>query len=313
MELWAAVAVLAVGLFVLDRGAGWLVEGSSALATLARVSPLVIGLTIVAYGTSLPELAASSMASLKGDSGISIGNVVGSNIANLLLILGAAAVVRPINVSRQVVTRESVIMVGAAVLVLALATFGEIGRAAGVVLLVAFAAYIGYFVRDALRGAREYVGGSPVQARFTRGVSVVLVGGGLASVLLGALLMVEGAISVAHRTGVPSSIIGLTIVAVGTSLPELATSLKAAHRGEGDIAIGNVVGSNVFNSLLVLGVAAVIYPLSVDGGLLLDMAIMVLVSVAVIPLFWTGLRLSRREGVAMLAAYVFYILYLAMR
>lgn len=313
MELWAAVAVFAIGLFVLDRGAGWLVEGSTALAALARVSPLLIGLTIVAYGTSLPEFAASSMASLKGDPGISLGNVVGSNIANLLLILGAAAVIRPINVSRQVVTRESVIMVAAAALMLGLSLLGELGRAAGVVLLVAFAAYIAYFVRDALRVARQTEGGQPARARFPRGVALVLVGGGLACVLLGALLMVEGAISMANHTGIPSTVIGLTIVAIGTSLPELATSLKAAHRGEADIAIGNVVGSNVFNSLLILGVAAVILPLRVDGSILQDMTIMVLVSAAVIPLFWTGLVLSRREGAVMLASYVVYILYLALR
>ncbi len=130
---------------------------------------------------------------------------------------------------------------------------------------------------------------------------------------MGALLMVEGAISMAHHTGIPSAVIGLTIVAIGTSLPELATSIKAAHRGEGDIAIGNVVGSNVFNSLLILGVAAVILPLRVDGGLIVDVAIMVAVSAAVIPLFWTGLVLSRREGAVMLAGYVVYILYIALR
>jgi len=295
-----------VSLAFLNKGADWLVEGASSLATIARVSPLIIGLTIVAFGTSLPELAVSVTASLEGDAGISVGNVVGSNIANILLILGLSALVRPIACSVQVTTRDSLVMVASAVLLVVLAVDGGIGRLDAAILLVAFIAYMVHFSLEARRQHEEASDLPVPEGTEGRGVSTIKTVG---VVLISSTVLVLTAIFLAQEVNIPTEIIGLSIVAVGTSVPELATSVVAAREGKADISIGNVVGSNIFNSLLVLGAAGAIRALTVESFMWLDMAIMLGVSAMLVPLLRSGMVLSRREGVAMLAGYALYMTY----
>jgi cation:H+ antiporter len=311
VEVLLALAGVALGLVLLNKGADWMVEGSSALATIARVSPLLIGLTIVAFGTSLPELSVSVTASLEGDAGISLGNVVGSNIANVLLVLGIAALLRPFDVSLEVVNRQAVLMAASAVLVLLVALDGEVSRLDALVLMVAFSLWLGHFIRDARRAAREAGGASDPEHRAP--VATVKTVGGLVIVLVSAAVLVRSAIDLAGGLGVPTELLGLTVVAVGTSVPELVTSVKAARSGESDLSVGNVLGSNIFNGLCILGVAAAIHPLATGEDVTLDLVLMVAVSLVLVPMLWTGRVLSRREGAVMLAAYAAYVTYLYFR
>ena len=311
MDVLLALAGVIFGLVLLNKGADWLVEGASSLAALARISPLLIGLTIVAFGTSLPELSVSVTASLEGDAGITFGNVVGSNIANILLVLGLAALLRPIDVSMKVVHRQSALMAVSAVLVLLVAIDGTVSRLDALVLLAAFSLWLGHFIQDARRAAKEAGGTSDPEHKAP--VATVKTVGGLLVVLLSAAVLVGSAIDLAGGLGVPTVLIGLTVVAVGTSLPELVTTVKASRRDESDLSVGNVLGSNVFNVLFVLGVAAAIHPLSLGQEVRFDLVLMVAASVVLVPLLYTGRVLSRREGVLMLAAYVVYIVYLYFR
>ena len=309
MEVLIALAALVVSLVFLNKGADWLVEGASSLATIARVSPLIIGLTIVAFGTSLPELAVSVTASLEGDAGISVGNVVGSNIANILLILGISAMVRPISCSVQVSTRDSLVMVASAVLLVILAMDGGIGRLDAVILLFAFIAYMVHFSMEARRQHEEGSELPVPEGTEGRGVSSVKTVGGLVIVLISSAVLVLTAMYIAREVNVPTEIIGLSIVAFGTSVPELATSVVASREGKADLCLGNVVGSNIFNTLLVLGAAGAIRALTVESFMWLDMAIMLGVSTMLVPLLRSGMVLSRREGVVMLAGYALYLVY----
>ena len=311
MDVLLALAGVVVGLVLLNKGADWLVEGASSLAALARISPLLIGLTIVAFGTSLPELSVSVTASLEGDAGITLGNLVGSNIANILLVLGLAAFLRPIDVSMKVVHRQSVLMAASAVLVLLVAMDGTVSRLDALVLLAAFCLWLGHFIQDARRAAKKAGGTSDPEHKAP--VATVKTIGGLLVVLLSAAVLVSSAIDLAGGLGVPTVLIGLTVVAIGTSLPELVTTVKASRRDESDLSVGNVLGSNVFNSLFVLGVAAAIQPLSLGQDVRFDLVLMVAASVALVPLLYTGRVLSRREGAVMLGAYVVYVVYLYLR
>jgi cation:H+ antiporter len=309
VEVLLALAALIVSLVLLNKGADWLVEGASSLATIARVSPLIIGLTIVAFGTSLPELSVSVTASLEGDAGISVGNVVGSNIANILLILGISTIVSPVACSSRFRTRDSLAMLASAVLLVVLSADGGLGRVDAAILLLAFSAYMVHFTWQA-KQQREEARHLPVpEDTEGRGVSSVKTVGGLVLVLVSSVVLVTTASFIAREVNVPTEIIGLSIVAIGTSIPELATSVVAAREGKADISIGNVVGSNIFNTLLVLGAAAAIRGLAVESFMWLDMAIMLGVSAAMIPVLRSGLRLGRREGVVMLAGYALYMAY----
>ncbi len=309
VEVIIALAALVVALALLNKGADWLVEGASSLATIARVSPLIIGLTIVAFGTSLPELSVSVTASLEGDAGISVGNVVGSNIANILLILGLSALVRPVTTSVEVSTRDSLVMVASAVLLVVLSADGGIGRLDAAILLVAFTAYMVHFAKEARKQHEEGRDLPVPEGTEGKGISSVKTVGGLVVVLLSSVVLVITAIFIAEEVNVPTEIIGLSIVAVGTSVPELATSVVAAREGHSDISIGNVVGSNIFNTLLVLGVAAAIRGLAVESFMWIDVAIMVGVSAMMVPVLRCGMTISRREGAAMLAGYALYMAY----
>jgi cation:H+ antiporter len=300
------------GFFFLWKGADWLVEGAASIALAAKVSTIVVGITVVAFGTSLPEMAVSLAASVKGEPEITLGNVIGSNIANILLVLGLAAVIKPLKVERKVVTRDTMLVLGSGVLILLLSLTGSLTRVHGLILLAAFVGYLAYYVRDAIRHKRhEDIGVEDFHPQ----KSVVMLVGGIICILVGSDILVESAVYIAESFGISPAIIGLTMIAVGTSLPELATSAVASKKGESDISIGNVLGSNVFNGLLVLGLAAFLFvgSIPVDPEFLWDLALMTVVCLFLVPTLWTGHTLTRQEGAFMLVIYVVYIASLAYR
>lgn len=316
--------IMISGLAVLLVGAEILVRGASRLASLLGISPLVIGLTVVAYGTSAPEMAVSALASRAGQADLALGNVVGSNICNVLLILGASALIVPLVVDQKLVRVEVPLMIGTSVLTLFFALDGVIGALEGTVLLVGAAAYTGFVIvqsrRESARIAEEYsreFGGISISAgpgQALRNGAFVLVG--LGFLIFGSRWFVDGASDLARAIGVSELIIGLTVVAIGTSMPELVTSIVAAVRGERDIAVGNVVGSNIFNILAVLGLAALIAPkgIAVSPGILsFDIPVMIAVAVACLPIFFTGHRIDRWEGTVFLLYYVLFLTYLVLK
>ncbi|MDI6859903.1 MAG: calcium/sodium antiporter [Methanocellales archaeon] len=301
--LWFQILLFATGLILLVEGADFLVKGSSRTASMFGIPPLVIGLTIVACGTSLPELTVSLTASLSGVNDIAIGNIIGSNIANICLILGVSALIRPLNVRLGVVRREMPMMLGAMLAMLIMSFDGRIGRLDGMILLICFVAYVTYFVRDVLRSNQR----SEV-AQTKLWYNALMVIGGLLAALIGARLLVNSAVVIARTLGITEAVIGLSLVALGTSLPELMTSAMASLRGRSDIAIGNVLGSNLFNILLVIGICAAIIPLT--SNMLIDLIVMCLAGLIVVLLFWSGLTLTRGEGALLLGAYGIYLAYL---
>jgi cation:H+ antiporter len=309
--------LLAVGLIILVFGAELLVRGASALAVSVGISPLVVGLTVVAFGTSSPELAVSVLAAWKGQAGIALGNVVGSNICNVLLILGLSAVVAPLVVARQVVRLEVPIMIGTSLLLILFALDGAIVHWEGALLFAGVIGYTFWTIRRSRRELREQA--EPAAAETpqvsSRSRQLVEIVGGLILLGIGSKLLVDGAVTIAHYLGVSDLIIGLTIIAVGTSLPELATSVLASWRGQRDIAVGNVVGSNIFNILAVLGLSTLVAPgeLSVPpAALTFDLPIMLAVAVACLPIFMAGHRINRWEGLLFLGYYGVYVLFLVL-
>ena len=302
--------LLLLGLAILVAGAELLVRGAVTLAEAARISPLVIGLTVVAFGTSAPELAVSSVSSLKGDAAIALGNVVGSNIFNVLLILGISAVIVPLSVSSQLVRFDVPIMIAASIVVWLAAYDGAIGRWEGGCMLAAFLFYTGWLIRAGRKESKpiDLAAETPVSRRkLFANLGLLLVGLGL--LVFGADLLVNSATVIARQFGVSDLVIGLTIVAAGTSLPELATSIVAAMRGQRDIAVGNIVGSNVFNLLMVLATASVLGTSGVSVSttvLWFDLAVMVYVAVLCWPIFLSHAVVSRGEGIVMLVLYLMY-------
>lgn len=317
-------ALLLVGLVLLVVGAEALVRGASRIAAVLGISPLVIGLTIVAYGTSSPELAVNIQASLAGQSDIAIGNVVGSNIFNVLFILGVSALVSPLLVAQQLIRLDVPIMIGVSCLMLLFSLDGNIGTSDGVILFLGAVSYTAFLIyqsrqeKDAAvqdEYAKEY-GAQPTRSLSTWLVNLALVVGGLGLLLAGSRLLVDSAIVIAQAIGVSELVIGLTIVAAGTSLPELATSVIASMRGERDIAVGNVVGSNIFNILAIIGLSGIISPNGIPvlpAAIRFDIPIMIAVAIACLPIFFTGNLISRREGILFLAYYGVYTLYLILR
>lgn len=308
-----------VGLVVLTLGADLLVRGASALASRAGVPPLVVGLTVVALGTSAPEIAVSLDAAMGGRGDVALGNVVGSNIFNVLFILGASALAAPLVVKSQLVRLDVPVMVGVSALPLLLGFDGVISRGNGIALLLLLGAYVAVLATLARRGeAPEAVAADAVDAAAPASSSPLLdlafALGGLVLLVLGADALVEGATALARAAGVSELVVGLTVVAAGTSLPELATSLVASLRGQRDLAVGNVVGSNIFNVLAVLGAgAAVSGGLEVAPGLLrFDFPVMLAVGIACLPVFMTGAAITRVEGAVFLAYYLLYAIYLGL-
>lgn len=307
---------LAIGLGLLAAGAELLVRGASRLARAAGVSPLVIGLTVVAYGTSTPELTVSVQAAWRGAADLAVGNVVGSNIFNVLLILGVSALAAPLVVAAQIIRREVPIMIAVSVGLLVLALDGQLSRGDGTLLLGGIVAYTVLSIRASRRERAavqaEFAGALPGAAGGALG-SVALVAAGLALLVVGTGSVVDNAVVVARSLGVSELVIGLTLVAGGTSLPELATSVLAAVRGQRDIAVGNIVGSNIYNILAILGAASLVAPVSVShAALWFDIPVMIAVALACLPIFLSHARITRSEGVCFLAAYAAYITYLAL-
>ncbi len=318
-----SIVLLVVGLVMLTAGAEWLVRGAAKLALAVGISPLVIGLTVVAFGTSAPELAVSIQSAFAGQADIAMGNVVGSNIANILLILGLSALVAPLVVHQQLVRLDVPLMIGVSVVAALFALDGKVGRLEGIVLFSGIVTYTIFLVIKSRRESdtsvvEEYekeFGKEPPRGTRQIALNLLLVGVGLALLTFGSRFLVDGAVALARFFGVSEVVIGLTIVAVGTSLPELATSVVAAARGERDIAAGNVVGSNIFNLLSVLGATAAVAPdgVAVTRSLLnFDIPFMVAVAVACLPIFFTGNRIARWEGGLFVGYYVAYAAYLVL-
>ncbi|MDT8437017.1 MAG: calcium/sodium antiporter [Gemmatimonadota bacterium] len=307
-----SVLYLVVGGILLWGGAELFVRCSAALALRMGLTPLAVGLTVVAFGTSTPELGVSLEATLAGLGEVATGNVVGSNIANVALILGLAALIRPFDVRGQLVRVDVPIVVGASVVVAFLFRDGTLGRAAGVLLLAALAGYVAWQLRKVRLVPEDAAPTHVGEKAATRPLPLVsfLALVGLGVLALGAHALVTGAAHLAAGLGVSPAVIGLTVVAVGTSLPELATSVVAASRGEGDIAVGNVVGSNTFNLLGILGVCAVARPVSRGDVGPADFGVMIALSLVMMLFMRTGCRLSRREGALLLAAYAGYLWWL---
>lgn len=302
------------GLVLLYYGADWLVRGSVALGTRLGLSPLVVGLTVVSYGTSMPELAVSARAAWAGQSGIALGNVVGSNICNIGLILGLAAVITPLRVRLGLLRFDVPLLMGISLLLPVLLWDGEISRWEGLFLV----AGILFYTVSTLRRARderdpevlaEYDELIPARPP-SLGWQAVRVLAGITVLALGGRLLVDGSVELARQVGMSETVIGLTLVAVGTSLPELAATLMAAFRREADIAVGNVIGSNLFNLLNVLGISALIRPLDGSGLDGIDLGVMVGLTLLLAPLMRTGFVIQRWEGGSFLLAYGAYILYL---
>ena len=303
---------LAGGLTLLVGAASVLVRGAAALALRLGLTPLVVGLTVVAFGTSAPELVVSVQAALGGAGGIAVGNVVGSNVANVGLILALAVLVRPIASDPALLRRDLPALVAVTGLAVAVLWDRTVGRGEGAVLVAALVGYLVWSVRAARReqAAVELPVAEPTGPAWRDALFVV---GGLGGLVVGADLFVGGAVRIAEAAGVSNAVIGLTVVAVGTSLPELATSVVAALRGEGEMAAGNVVGSNVFNLLGILGVAALVDPLEAPGLRPVDLAVMAAFTVALVPMMVSGRRLVRVESGVLLAGYVGYMAFLILQ
>ncbi len=303
--------LLGLGLTLLYFGAEYLVRGSSSLALRLGLSPLVVGLTVVAFGTSSPELVVSLKAAYAGQGDISVGNVVGSNICNIGLILGLCALIVPIKVASQIIRLDTPIMLGVTGLGVAMLYDGRVSRPEGVLLFLLLLAYITFSVWQAKRQpadalGEEFTGAIGISKRGVA-VDLVLIAGGLLLLIFGARFLVDAAVTIARTLGWSESLIGLTIVALGTSLPELATSLVAALKKEADIAVGNIIGSNIFNLLGILGVTAMVTPLSTGGIGWADLGVMAAFAVLLWPFCTTGHRLSRPEGAVFLLGYVAYL------
>lgn len=319
--------LLGLGLVALVCGGTWLVRGASALAAWLGVAPILIGLTIVAFGTSTPELVVNVSAALRGSTEIGFGNVVGSNIANMGLLLALTAIIAPLRIHRTLVIREipMMILACAAALVLAGGAFvGEelsgYGRGDGLMLLLLFAVFLHYTIGDALeqrgeassRAAEGHAAQGPDLPEKRPPFAVFIVGG-LVALIAGGELTVRGAVGVAGAMGISEAVIGLTVVAVGTSLPELATTLAAARKGQGDLAIGNIVGSNIYNLLFIWGLSVTIEPSALPSGGSVDLLVMTAFSLLLLPFVVTRSRLGRGEGAVMLAGYLVYVGWLVVR
>jgi cation:H+ antiporter len=317
-----AIILFVGGLVVLILGADLLVRGASRLAAAFGVSPLVIGLTVVALGTASPEIAVSLQAAANGQGDLTLGNVLGSNIFNILFILGITAILAPIVIAEQLIRKDAPIMLGVSLLALVLAFDGNMGWLDGVILLLCLTAYLIFALRQSRAEsrdvqneyAREFAEKQPRTARNTLN-NVFFIITGLGLLVLGSRWLVDSAVAIARAIGVSELVIGLTIVAVGTSLPEVATSIIAALKGESDIAVGNAVGSNIFNLLGVLGLGALLAP----GGIMvaqrvlqLDFVVMAFVALVSLPIFYIDSRISRVEGALLLVYYISYLIYIIM-
>lgn len=307
--MFISILYVVLSLVLLFFGAEWLVRGSASLAARLGISALVIGLTVVAIGTSMPELVVSINAALSGSSAIAVGNVVGSNIFNIGAILGISAIIVPLKVQMQLLRWDVPWVIGATVLFLLFFLDMTIHRWQGIIFVVLLVIYIVWNVRLARREPNTAQADDVAVSR-SWVIDMLLVLAGVGLLIVGSKLLVEGAVSLARLWGMSEAVIGLTIVAFGTSVPELATSVVAAVRGKADIAIGNIVGSNLFNILSILGISSIIMPISAPTISWIDLGAMTLLTVMLFPLMKSGFVISRREGFLLLFVYVAYMTYL---
>lgn len=311
-----SVIILVIGFLLLVKGADFFVEGASDIARKLGIPSIVIGLTIVALGTSLPELAVSVTAALKGNNDIALGNVTGSNIMNLLVVVGLAAVIQPVALKRSVLKRDYVMMILMTFLMLAAAAEsfwnngeGSISRLDGAVLLGVTAGYMYRLIRTAVRDRVVE------QFGITRPLplSLLFCAGGAAAIIGGGQMVVNSATDLAYRIGMSETLVGLTIVAIGTSLPELVTSVVAAKKGESEIALGNVLGSNILNIGFILGTSGVIHPIAVGMENVYDIVILIILTIIFLLPLWRKEQVSRVTGAVMLGCYLGYMIYIIMR
>ncbi|MEX2404336.1 MAG: calcium/sodium antiporter [Balneolales bacterium] len=314
-----AVLSFVAGLAFLIIGAEALVRGASRLAVVLGISPLIIGLTVVAFATSSPELAVSIKAALNSQANIALGNVVGSNIFNVLFILGLSALIAPLIISQQLLRFDIPLMIALSIGILILSLDEKLSSADGLLLVTGLVIYICFLIYQSLRGNLEVKKQPAKEVGIERSSKSIwmkntgLVIGGLTLLVLGSRMLVNASVSFAYYLGVSELIVGLTIIAVGTSLPEVVTSLTAVYRGERDVAVGNVIGSNIFNILGVLGLTSIIAPTGIEvsaAAIGFDLPVMIAVAMACLPIFFTGGVISRKEGALLLGYYISYTLYL---
>ena len=306
--------LLPTGLALLYLGAEGLVRGSSSLALKFRISPLIIGLTVVAYGTSSPELVISLKTALSGHGAIAVGNVIGSNIFNIAVILGLSSILYPLRIQVKLLRLDAPIMIAVSLVLLIVFRDFYISRSEGFILLIGA---ISYTAGNLILAQNERPG-KEVEREFTEAlekktlsfrIDGLLIGAGLLSLVIGSQFFVNGAIELARIAGLSEAIIGITIVAAGTSLPELATSVVAALKKEPDIAIGNIIGSNIFNILAILGCSSLVSPLNGIGINMTDLYVMAGFSILLFPMLWSGFILKRSEGIILLILYIVFIYY----
>ena len=304
-----SLTLLILSLMALYIGAGWLVQGSSALALKANISPLVIGLTIVAFGTRAPERAVSLGATLWGQGDIAIGNIVGSNIFNIGVILGVSATICPLQVKKQLLRIDIPIMLAATILFTILFWNGTLGRMEGLFFLTGIIIYTLFSLLYSRKQEEEPNLELEEQPKHWA-VDTLTIIGGLVVLVFASRLLVDNAVSIAKELGVSEAVIGLTIVAAGTSMPELATSVVAAYKHKTDIAIGNIVGSNLFNILAIAGSCSLMHPIEAKNVNYIDLLVMLAISILLLPLMKSGQKISRTEGAALILIYVIYLFWL---
>lgn len=311
-DVLISVGLLVVGFVLLIKGADFFVEGSSSVAKMLKVPSIIIGLTIVAMGTSLPECAVSITASLTNNNALAVSNAVGSNIFNLMVVCGFCALFNPLAVDKDTLKKEFPFSIICAMLLLVLGYIGMVlGRPDGIVLLVLFAGFIIWMVRSALRARAE--ASDEEYEVLPVWKCIVFIIGGIIAIKFGGDFVVNGASTIAAKMGLSQNLIGLTIVACGTSLPELVTSVVAAKKNELDMALGNVIGSNIFNILFVLGIAAAMSPMGFIMENVIDIIILMVLSLVVWGFAWTKQKLDKKEGIAMLIMYAVYLVYICVR
>ena len=315
------IVALVVGIAGLVGGAELLVKGAATIASSFGVAPVVIGLTVVAFGTSAPELAVSVSAAFGGNADVAFGNVIGSNIGNILLILGASAVVGGLAVQQRIVRFDIPLLIVVSVVAMVMSLDNTIGRVDGVILFGGIVAYVAWLVRETRVERADVIEEYTESVTALEGAAVgrptwfsaALVIVGLTVLVVGSQLLVNAATDIAESAGISDLVIGLTVVAIGTSLPELATSILAAVRGQRDIAVGNVIGSNLFNLMSVLGLTSIVssdgIPVS-DSSLRLDFPVMLAATIVLVPIVWNGARIRRWEGLVLMGFYAAYVAYL---
>lgn len=321
MEILKSAAILVIGFVLLIKGADFFVEGSSSVAKKFNVPSLIIGMTIVAMGTSLPELAVSVTASITGNNTLAVSNVSGSNIFNLMVVCGACALFAPLTIEKNTLMKEFPFSIVCAGLLVVFGFIGmKLGRVDGIILLVIFVAYLFWMIYSAKKARSEGDKFETEEEEMAEEIKILpmwkcllYIVGGMIAIKFGGDFVVNGASSIAAGFGLSQTLIGLTIVALGTSLPELVTSIVAARKNEVDMALGNVIGSNIFNILLILGVAAAISPVTFIMENIIDIIILIIMSTVVWIFAWTSKKINRKEGIIMLLVYVVYMVYICIR